>query len=852
MRWLPLINLAVLGILSSCAPESTGVVSNVYHNTTAHYNAYFYANERMNEIEKSIYNSVDINYDRILHLYPQFDSTASNAVSDQIEDCIKKASIAIQRHPGSDWADDSYILVGKARYYSLDYVNAIETFKYVNKKSEDDNARHEALIELMKTFVDAHEYQNAEAVSDFLKKEELNKVNSKNLYITRAYFYQKRDDLNQMVQNLTLAVPLLTNNEQRARLNYIIGQVYQKLGFDAQAYSSYRSCLKSNPDFDLSFYAKLNIAQVTELSNTSDLKQVRKYFKKLLRDRKNEEFKDKIYYEIANFEFKQDNIDEAIENYNLSLRIGNNQRQKGYSYLKLGEIYYNNLKNYKLAKSYYDSVVSVLPKDEPSYESIAERQQILSEFVTQLTTIKVQDSLLVLSNMDTTALGKYVDDYIAEKKKEAEEVKKRQKNRKSSSRRSTSFDNTENQINTNLAGSTWYFYNSSAVSQGRTEFTRKWGNRPLEDDWRRSTKEQAISDPTAVAESNAESSSNIATTEQGEKGLEIDRASLMAAVPKTEEQKAQSLKLIEEAYFRLGNIYDFDLEEKENAIKTFETMLSRFPETEHKPEVMYQLYLLYKGRDSEKENYYRNTLIKEFPKSLFAKIIINPNYSAESQAATAKLEKIYKSAYELQAQGDYNSARAMLQDALDEYPENSFSDNLKLLEIIIIGHTEDIYKYQYELNNFISTYSESELLPYAENLVKTSEEYQINLFNSSKAKFVKFFDQEHFFVLVYNADKQLAEELPGKVEAFYKQEYPEEQLSTANLILDASNSIVMVNQFDSKSLATEFHQSFSEGNILDEYKAAKFSTFVITKDNFKIFYETKELESYLKFFESNY
>ncbi len=320
-------------------------------------------------------------------------------------------------------------MVGKARYYDLDYVNAIETFKYVNKKSEDKNARQEALIELLKTFIDANEYQNAEAVSDFLKKESLNRINSKNLYITRAYLYQKRENYNQMVQNLSQAVPLLKTNEERARLYYIIGQVYQTLGFDAQAYSSYRSCLKSNPNFDLSFYAKLNIAQVTELSNSSDLKQVRKYFKKLLRDRKNEEFKDKIYYEIANFELKQDNVEDAIENYNNSLRVSNSQRQRGYSYLKLGEIYYSNLKNYELAKSYYDSVVNVLPKDEPLYEDIAERQRILSDFVKQLNVIRVQDSLIALYNLDTVALGRYVDEYIAIKQKEQEEEQAKRRKR---------------------------------------------------------------------------------------------------------------------------------------------------------------------------------------------------------------------------------------------------------------------------------------------------------------------------------------------------------------------------------------------------------------------------------------
>ncbi|MDA0194757.1 MAG: tetratricopeptide repeat protein [Bacteroidetes bacterium] len=847
------IVFSVIGAsIESCSPESTGLVSNTYHNTTAHYNAYFYASERMREIEESIYESADINYNNILDLYPQFDTTASKAVNTQIEDCIKKASIAIQRHPSSEWVEESYILVGKARYYNRDFVNAIETYKYVNKTSEDDDARHEALIQLIKTFVDAGESRNALAVSDFMKKEKLNHRNQKNLYLTRAYLFQKALDYNQMVQNLSASVPLLMNNEERAKIYFILGQVYQELGFNSEAYNSYKNCLKSNPNFDLSFYSKLNMAQVTELSSPSDVKQVRKYFKKLLRDKKNEEFRDKIYYEIANFEFKQDDIDAAIENYNKSIRISTtNRRQKGYSYLRLGEIYYSDLKNYELAKSYYDSVVSTLPKEEPGYQDIAERQKILADFVTQLNTISEQDSLLTLSNLDTAALSAFVDEYIVQKQLEQEEENKKKEKREVSSRRNTAFDNTITQINTSLEGSTWYFYNSSVASQGRSEFTRKWGNRPLEDNWRRSSKDQVITDQSVEQKSAGieVEDSQIAETA----GVSFNKAQLMASVPFSQEDKNIALTKIEDAYFKLGNIYAFQLEEEDNAIITFETMLARFPDSEFKPEVMYQLYLLYRGQENiEKQDYYKNALIEQFPKSIFARIIINPNYRADSQAATARLEKIYKEAYELQEIGVYDQARSLIRNALIDEPENNFSDNLKLLEIIIMGHTEDIYKYQYELNNFITTYAESDLLPYAKTLVKTSEDYQINLFNSSKAKFSKDFNQVHYFVLAYEANPVMAEELPAKVQHFYKTTFPDERLNPANLILDASNSLVMVNEFKTKDAALKFYKAFMESDVLSSYITMKFFTFVITKDNFKIFYETKELESYKEFFASNY
>ena len=719
------------------------------------------------------------------------------------------------------------------------------------KKVKTRNARHTALIELLKTFVDAKEYLNAEAVSDYLKKEELNKENEKDLYITRAYLYQKREDYNRMVQNLTQAVPLLSSKEDRARIYYIIGQVFQELGFDSQAYDSYRNCLRSNPNFDLSFYAKLNIAQVTALSNSDDLKQVRKYFKKLLKDRKNEEFKDKIYYEIGNFELKQKNIEEAIENYNSSLRASNNQRQKGYSYLRLGEIYYGELKNYELAKIYYDSVVNAMPKTEELYQEVAERQKILANFVTQLNIIREQDSLLALSNMDTTALGKFVDEYIVKQQELEKEAEKEKKRKEARSRVATSFQNGVSQINTNLTGATWYFYNTSVQSQGRNEFVRKWGGRRLEDNWRRSSKDQTISDPSLAATNEVETEdTNQISDDPG--ASNFDRGQLMAAVPRSEEEIQSALSKIEEAHYKLGNIYDFDLEEKDNAINTFETMLSRFPETEYRPEVMYQLYLLYKDKNDDKYVFYKDALIRDFPKSDYARIIINPNFRLEDQATTAKLEGIYKEAYEHYERNEYGTALSLLKDALRDHPENDFSDNLKLLEIIILGHTEDIYKYQYELNNFISTYSESELLPFAEKLVKTSEEYQINLFNSSRAKFIKYFDQSHFFVLVYPADRTLAEELPATVQRFYKSTFPKSKLTTANLILDADRSIVMVNEFAGKPEAMEFFDSFVNSDALAELPSEKMSSFVITEDNFKIFYETKELNSYKKFFKDNY
>ena len=851
--------LGIAVFICSCAAEKNNVMSNSYHNMTAHYNAYFIALEHIKSIEQTIADQYEWNYNLILPVFAQFDSTSANSFTDQIEDCVEKASLAIQRHKGSKWEDDSYVLVGKARFYSLDYPNAVETFKYVNTKGKDDDAKHEALVALMRTFVEYKESNNAIAVSDYLKKEKLNKTNLKNLYLTRGYLYQKSEDYNNMVQNLVQAEALITNFKERARINFIIGQVYQSLGFDGEAYNYYKQTLKNNPPYELSFHTKLNMAQVTQLAKTNDAKKVRKYFKKLLKDRKNEEFKDKIYYEMAKFEVRHGNLDQGITFYNSSIRssVGNN-RQKAHSYLRLGKIYYDSLAEYKLAKLYYDSTLSVLPKDELEYAEIEARQKILENFVEQYTIIQVNDSLLNLTKLSADSLDRFLDSYIAqeekaEMKRREDEKKKKRNAERIAANNSTSFTQNTGGIGANnYEGTTWYFYNTAAVSRGKSDFKRIWGDRVLEDNWRRSNSVSTI-EVTGEEEGLGPGGTKLAKDDEDNEEAEfkIDKSELLATLPQTDEDKQKLLNEIEEATYQLGKIYNFDLDEKHNSSETYESLFNRFPESEYRQEVMYLLYIIFKELENiPKSDYYKNLLLKEAPKSIYAKIIINPNYQAESQVASEKLKKVYAEAYSSYRVDDFKKAMNLINDGLREYPDNDFVDNMTLLKILVQGKSESIYKYQYELNNFIETYAESELLPYVDSLVTASEQYQINLVNSTKAKFIPRFDKPHFFIFVYVTDQELSDALPK----YFKTLIPEgSSLKIGNLLLDEKHSMVLISEFTDKQSAVEFNTMVEAEKPAEKInKTGKFSNFVITKDNFNILYQTRELDTYLKFYRKNY
>ena len=835
-------------LLVGCSPYKNNPLSGSFHDLTAHYNAYFIANEKIKEVEKSIFQSQEWNYNKVLPIYPQFDSTKSASLKTEIEDCIQKASISIQRHPGSKWEDDSYILVGMARHYAREFPDAIETYKYVNTHSENDNARHYALTELIRSFTEFEEFNNAIAVTDYLAKEKLNKENQRRLHLNSAYLYQKKEDPDKMVSNLVKAEELYHSSD-KARINFIIGQIYHDLNFESEAFRYYKNVLKNNPSYELEFYAKLYMAQVTELAKENDLKKIRKYFRTLLRDPKNKEYQDKIHYELAGFELKNGNLDEAIREYKLSVRSStNNNRQKGYSYWSLGKIYYDSVKNYTLAKSYYDSTVSTLPSDEEYFEEIKKRQEILVDFVEQVVTIHKNDSLLHLSTLSQDSLMAIATRVIASKREKEKKRKEKEKQAAINRARNITEQNGDNIISTAQGGSTWYFNNQNLVSKGISEFKRKWGDRSLEDDWRRSSKSGISEDDEPIADNVVSE----ATGEVADVPLEEEALQLLSSIPKSDEEKQKLLDAVEVAYFNLGNIYNFRLEEDQNAIVSFETLLTRFPETNYKPEALYQLFLLLKKSDIAASESFGQQLKDEFPETIYAKLVDNPNYREESFAATSQLKSLYKKLYARYTLQRYDGIENSVDSALQIHPENEFSDNIALLRVLAIGHLEEERRYQYELNEFIKQYEESDVLEYATSLANASENFQQARYNSGKTRYVAFFEQKHFFVVVYNIVGTLTTDVPKAVDE-YLSANSFDGLNTGNLVLSDSKSMIFIDSFPGKPGAQAFMTSFNNQIDLDsKFKGQKFDIFVITEDNFDLFYKTKDINSYLNFFDKHY
>jgi len=680
----------------------------------------------MKVLEVKVYGLKVDDYNSILHPIPPVDTTKTKGMATQLDDIIKKASIPIRRHKNSDYVDNSYVLVGRCRMYKGEFKMGMETYKYVNAHGKNEHDKVEALIYLMRAYMSANQFDNAKTVADHLGKQKLNEKNKTLFNVTMAEYHRIFEEYDEMIPFLEEAAPRQKKRDLRSRMYFILGQLYQQKGNDTLAYKNYHKVVHSNPPYEMLFISRLNLYQVTNIENEGATKKLRKYYAKLLKDPKNEEYRDKIYYEMGLFEYKQHNMQKAISNLKSSAEASKGGGyQKGFTFLKLAEIYYDDLEDYENAAAYYDSTANTFNKKDKRYPLISKREKILDEFVKQLNIIKRQDSLLTVAKMDSVSLNKLIDSLIA---KEQADYKAKQLALKKKKQADEDAALTPNPSLLNNSGdpnaTSWYFTNATAIQNGVNDFTQKWGKRKLEDHWRRSSKEAIVdvsnnksTDSLKTAAANADSDSITEREKNDITPLKIDRKKYFVDIPFTAEQKKAANQKIEDAMFQVGTIYNHKLDEPERAIRTYLKLLKRYPETLYEPEILYNLYLIYKEQKDHKQEKYKALLLEKHPNSIYAKLIKNPNYYRDSKIVNKQADGEYKQVYNLYKANNFTLADSSASALLLKYPDSDITDKLTYLKILckikISGPSDEL---QSEIDSFSKSFPESPLIPLIDEL----------------------------------------------------------------------------------------------------------------------------------------
>jgi tetratricopeptide (TPR) repeat protein len=694
---------------SGCTFQKENGFNRIMQNLTAHYNILFNAKEILRQKQDAYATAFVDNYNEILSVYQ--DTTPHSATVDKDLDLATvKANYLINMKEQSKYIGDAYLVLGQANYLEGNFFNAVEYFAYVIRSfPKRKDLVQQSYVWKARTLIYLDKLPEAKAAIDSAIANIDPKKNKPfaDIYATKLEYDIDAMDYPDGEEMAKLAIAYSHKEAQRLRWTFILSQLEELDGKKDEAFKNYSRIAESNALFEMAFNASLNMIRIEDSENGIKVDRIER-LTELLKNPNNADFKDQIYYNIAQLEEADKQIDAAEKYYNLSLRASTkNQTQKGLSYLRLAEINFNDKADYLQSKKYYDSTLTSLPVTYPGYQAIQKKGANLAYLAERLQIISREDTLQSLAKMSEKKRDSVIDKMVSDHTLQQQQAV-------NAARANAAAASTGVSANS-YAGGSFYFDNAGAVSQGYTDFKRVWGNRKLEDNWRRSSKSGSditnntsasiqANDPDAPMPGNGPSGT-------GPSGAAGYRQSLVKALPLTPELLGRSSARIYNAYFDIANFYRDVLDDKKDAISYFEQMLARFPNDQNKAATYYSLYRLYSDAgNAAKAELYKNKTIKEFPETSFAKVLTDPDYFRKIEGKDVELTSAYNVIFDLYDHKEYKEVINCVPELMKQYPDNKLSAQLYYLQTIAQGHFEKVGPFKDSLQQLINTYPRDKLV----------------------------------------------------------------------------------------------------------------------------------------------
>ncbi len=858
-------------VFLSCSTKKNKWTNRTYHNITAHYNAWFNGNESLKEGEKIISQNLKDNYLNVLPVFPDGTKEVAMSVSPQMDRASEKAAKVISKHSiyikgveYCSWIDDSYLMMGKAFYNKQEYETAQKSFNYILNSYKNSDVREEATIWLARSCVRLKEYTRAEVLLEDLRVKNKMNSNSTKIHFNMAYadLYITKQDYTPAIDYIQDAILLNPKRQVKTRLIYILGQLYQINGPLSGAYDQFAKIVKRNATYEMTFNARINMAKCYEGTGSVKKDFILKQLAKMIKESKNKEYLDQIYYTIAEIALKDEDEEEAIKNLEKSIVSSiNNNYQKAASALKLADLFFARL-DYSPAQQYYDTAMICLPKDYPNYLEIKNKTFVLTNLVQNLTIVKTQDSLQKLAKMPENERLAVIDNIISDYNKN-----ERKRLQEEADRQLLLQTLTQNRDINNTQGQSggWYFYNTTTLNFGYADFERKWGKRKLEDNWRRSIKELAFDDKTVVeSDSLIDENDTSATKEEISKDPK-NRKTYLQDIPLTPQSIAVSNEKIANALYNLGFIYKEGLSDITKSNESFKSLYDRFSEHKHILPSLYQLYLNYSEiNNPQKAEEYKQLIISKFPNSDYAEILKDPSYYLKIQERQKAGEIFYTETYENYTNKLYDSVILKTYIAHNKFPKNiKLLAKFDYINAVSLGIKYGNDTLIIQLKNIIAKYSNSPVKELAQTLLnglgdinkKTNINTDNNNTNISNDATLQYNENDfHFYIIIADIRKVNFNDLKIKLSDFNSQYFSLLSLQTNAMYIDDKNQMATVLKFENKTKAMDYYNFIKENKaVFEKINLDDIVQYVISDRNYPIFYKNKKLrEAYPKFFEDNY
>lgn len=749
---IPIAALIALLITAGCSTEKNTAQSRWWHSFNARYNTYY--NGTLAYIDGSLEKETGNkdNFTEMIPLYTVGNKASRDLGKSNFDRAIEKSQKAIKLHSikkrpqwtksrrktekDIEWLNrkeynpflwKAWMLMGRSQFMKGSFDEAASTFAYMSRLYSTQPAIYgRARAWLAKCYIEEGWIYDAEDVITKIKRDSLHWRAVKEWDYTYADYYIHTKRYAEAIPYLRKVIKHEMRRKQRAREWYLMGQLEAALGHKENAYKAYKRVIRLNPPYELEFNARIAMSEV--MAGTQSKKMIRR-LKRMAASDNNKDYLDQVYYAIGNIYILQKDTANAIAAYEKgNKKSTRNGIEKGVLLLTLGNIYWDK-EDYSNAGRCYGEAIGLLDKERDDYERLSERSKVLDELVPYTDAIHLQDSLQTLAKMPEAERNKAIDRVIEALKKKEKEERDAQAELNAQQQMAqqggmNNMNNANNMMNntTDKSGK-WYFYNPTAVSQGKATFQKMWGRRENVDDWQRVNKTvvslndnpaemtDEMRDSIAAAEAAADSLENVMDSAQNNPHK---REYYLKQIPFTEEQVAESNKIIEDGLFHSGIIFKDKLDNLPLSEKNLRRLTDNYPEFENMDEAYYHLYLLYSRRqDKAQANVYLDKLKQNYPESQWTVLLSDPYFEENAKFGEHIEDSLYAATYNAFKAGRYNEVSTNTALSAQRFPLGANRDKFIFIGGLSKLNSGDSKGCLTDMEEVVSKYPQSGVSPMA-------------------------------------------------------------------------------------------------------------------------------------------
>ena len=705
--------VALVALLASCSTEKNTSRSRWWHSFNARYNTYYNGSVAYIDASLEKENGNKDNFTEMIPMYTVGNKKSRELGKANYDKAIEKCEKAIKLHSITkrpEWTKNrrkterdiewlsrkeynpflwkAWMLMGRSQFYQGAFDEAASTFSYMCRLYATQPAIYgRARAWLAKSYIEQDWLYDAEDVIRNMQRDSIHWRAQKEWDFTYADYYIHTGDYDKAIPYLKKSIDHEMRKKQKARLCFLLGQIYAATGKNAEAYKAFKSVVRKNPPYELEFNARI---AMTEVMGASQAKKMVGKLKRMAASDKNKDYLDQVYYAIGNIYLAQKDTMKAISNYEKGNKKATRSGiEKGVLLLKLGDLYWQQEK-FSDAQRCYGEAIGLLDKDRKDYEQLSARSKVLDELVPYTDAIHLQDSLQALAKMSEKDRNAAIDRVIAELKRQEKEQKRledeknaqqtMQRNGATGNRNNTNRNNTAQTQQNNRQNAVWYFYNAMAVQQGKQAFEKLWGKRENTDNWQRVNKTVVGNlNGDADMELTEEQKDSIAKAELAQDSLEQlkdsaqndphKREYYLAQIPFTEDQVATSNLTIMDGLYNSGVIFKDKLDNLDLSKKQFTRLETQYPDFEQKADMYYHLFLLYSrlGQHDVAAGYVEK-LKAEYPENQWTILLTDPYFKENAQFGVHIEDSLYAATYEAFKADRLSEAKANAQISATRFP----------------------------------------------------------------------------------------------------------------------------------------------------------------------------------------